>query len=900
MKTAGDTRGGRGRGRGKRGGQRCNAAPPTSQRTNSGRDETGEDRSSHALLELGVAPVSIPHAFESSCAHVKRCRERGRLFHLPCPQGVVADFAVIERTIGGMDDMIYKKHRDVWEYLPRGNARVYVKQTPCDPYVLVGAVNGLRKFGYNDSDYGYPDAVKTVVAVEKENGECGHLSAVLLPSGAAEVSARAEDGANCSNRFWIVGSKNVHVVLDYHISDACLEYYNALGRRYSYAIKIARLWKQMLAGEASTTDTAVGASVGKRLTAEQALTFHEALHSRQWTSCFEAIFSDSQHLVDYGGSNELRFYALTTNKRAFEVAPVPKSSRVEDHHEAAARDGDAEAPSSAERDERWYSREDGLCLPVSEAGAFYSSVGLPFSTHSSLVPYNSAEYASLVDTIGRRTNSEGCVMYGSDDSGRVVRVWKEKSYPYVMERATREAITNHKLAGKDLSDAMKKKLRQQRPELRDYFKDWEATRMPWLLHFAAWLQVTRRLTPSMQRDEVFTLRNRWLSLQKEFQADVDRDPELYDICGQYQPDPVQWGTDTKDLDVIKFVGPQGCGKSTLSRAFYTLLRRAKYSPCWVNQDESGNRSKFLASLRRATHSEAGVTHLLVDKMNLDARMNHDYDNLPLSLTVVWYHPDGDNAFYDVCIDRVLSRGSGHRTIRLNPDLSPKERAAEEKNIRTFVRRAVQACETPQDPPEAILELDITAPLHEMVRMMWEKLQENGTNPLPPMSDSDVSEALDLAHQYESLLCSLPKAPIYACIGLQQRDQVEKLLSVVPPEFTSGQTVQSEFHVTTKFFGGETDPLAFVTLAQRLGQFVSLTLDSVVADADGVAVTVKRNDAHYSCENSLPHFTISNRKGVPPKYSNQLISASDYPGDPHQRRVVRLAEEVTVRGVCEFR
>ena len=122
-------------------------------------------------------------------------------------------------------------------------------------------------------------------------------------------------------------------------------------------------------------------------------------------------------------------------------------------------------------------------------------------------------------------------MYGADTHGVVVRLWKEKSYPYVMERATREAITSRKLAGTHLADAMKKKLMQQQPELQVHFKDWEATRMPWLLHFAAWLQVTRRLTPSMRRDEIFPLRNRWLSLQKEFQRDMDRDPELYDVCG---------------------------------------------------------------------------------------------------------------------------------------------------------------------------------------------------------------------------------------------------------------------------------------------------------------------------------------------------------------------------------
>lgn len=928
----------RGRGgRGGRGGPRHRGNFKGTHRNNhtshSNNTTSGEDAGARPLPELEVESVYIPHAFEASCAHVKRCRERGRLFHLPLTNRGATDFVVVERTIVGIDDVIYNQYREVWERLPRGNARVFVKESPGgERYRLVGAVNGLRKFGYNDSSYGYPDAVTTVVAIEKENGECGHISAfVLSPQDSNNndnCSNGNDDEANTSNRYWIVGSKNAHIVLDYHISDTCLEYYSSLGRRYSYAIKIARLWKEMLpvAGTGgSASGTEAGRAVPRALTAAQALSFHTTLHERQWTGCFEAIFSDSQHLVDYDGANELRYYAITSNRRAFEAAERTdvgcdgaeaegevEEEVVDEGDDNGERKGDesnsglpssATAATAASHEPRkgpCYSREDGLCLPVKKAEAFYLSVGLPFSRHSDAVDYRSDEYARLIDTIGRRTNSEGCVMYGADAHGVVVRLWKEKSYPYVMERATREAITSRKLAGTHLADAMKKKLMQQQPELQVHFKDWEATRMPWLLHFAAWLQVTRRLTPSMRRDEIFPLRNRWLSLQKEFQRDMDRDPELYDVCGQYQPDPVQWGTDTENLDVIKFVGPQGCGKSTLSRALYELLLKVKYHPRWVNQDESGNRDKFLASLRQATHAEAGVTHLLIDKMNLDARTNRDYENLPLSLTVAWYHPDGESALYNVCVDRVLGRGSGHRTIRLDPNLSPQERAAEVRNIRSFIRKAVHACETPQDPSELVLELDITAPLPEMVRMIWDKLEENGRNSLPPITEDEIAEAIVLAHRYESLLCELPKAPVYACIALRQRDEVEKLLAVVHPDFTRGQVLQSEFHLTTKFFGGETDPVAFVTLAERLGQTVTLTLDTVVADPVGVAVTVRRDDARYPCANLIPHFTISNKKGVPPKYSNDLISESKYPGNPRTRRVVRLADGITVTGVFEFR
>ncbi|KAK7195346.1 hypothetical protein NESM_000461100 [Novymonas esmeraldas] len=863
-------------------------------------------------LESECDSIAIPHAFEGSCAHVPRCREKGRLFRLPLVSPAAGgggggearqEFAVVERTIGGIDDVVYSKHRDVWERLPRGNARVYVRTDSAgggagtagagDRFALVGAANGLRKFGYDDSTYGYPDAVDTVIAVEKENGECGHLSAFTLPPSAEETSGDmpshgAAAPSRDSSRFWVVGSKNVHIVVDYAVSEEGLRYYGSLGRRYTYAIKIARLWRALL------TDGGDDASPTRgRLTAAQTRSFHDALCSNQWTCCFESIFSDSEHLVDYNGVNELRFYAVTQNRRAFDVAGAD--------HTVGAGGAAAETATTTGHGAPQHSLIDGLCIPVADAVAFYAGVGLTFSHHSPPVPFKSVEYEQLIDSIARRTNSEGCVMYGANAAGTVVRLWKEKSYPYVMERATREAITNHKIAGTDLRKRLQTKLAHQQPQLRVYFKHWEANRMPWLLHFAAWLQMTRRLTPHMQRDELFPLRNQWLSLQRSFQASLDTDPELSGVCAQYQPDPVQWGTDAQNLDVVKFVGAQGCGKSTLSRAFYALLTtKANHTPRWVNQDECGNRTKFLSSLRQATHATSKVTHLLIDKMNLDAKMNEDYNRLPLSLTVTWFHPDGENALYGVCIDRVLGRGSGHRTIRVDPSHTPQEQAAQVQNIRSFVRKAVGACEAPRDPEEVVLELDITAPLSEMVRLMWGRLQETGTHPLPPITEEDIHDAIALAHRYETLLCDLPQAPIYACIAVEDASEAAKLRSVVPAALTAAQVVQPLFHLTTKYFGAESDPVAFVSLATRLGQTVTLTLDCVIADGNGVAVTVRRDDALYPCANPIPHFTIANRQGVPPKYSNELISPTAYPGNPAERTVVQLPPNHTVTGVFRFR
>lgn len=878
--------------------------------------------------EHDVESIAIPNAFDASCAHVSRCREKGRLLRLPPPAAAAAaaaqrNFVVVERTISGMDEVVYSRHRDVWERLPQGNARVYVESDSSNgtpTYSLVGAIDGLRKFGCKDSTYGYPDAVQTVIAMEEENGECGHLSVFVVPpakrgeqSTTSQASCDAANEEDTSRRFWVIGSKDVHIVLDYAVSEECLHYYSSLGCRYSQAVKISRLWKAMLPGGGASSGCGGGggstpssanadarAAAFRTLTPAQARAFHETLYKKMWTSCFVAIFSDSQYLMEDSGTNELRFYAVTLSKRAFEAARTGRTD-LSSNKAPEREDGDCqEETADAQNEAQQYSQQDGLCIPVAEAEALCAGVGLAFSRYSAPVMYGSPEYVQRIRTINRRIDLEGCVMYGADASGKVVRLWKEKAYPYAMERATREAVTNHKLNGNDLQVWLKKKLDQQRPELRDHFKEWEANRMPWLLHFAAWLQMTQRLTPDMQRNELFQLRKEWRSLQKAFQTVIDSDPKLRDACGQYRPDPVQWGSGTHDLDVIKFVGPQGSGKSTLSRALYVLLQTSRCQPRWVNQDESGKRNKFLASLRQATQAESTVTHLIIDKMNLDAKMNHDYDNLPLSLTVTWFHPDGEKALYDVCIARVLGRGNGHRSIRVDPNRTLQEREEQVQRTRSFVRKAVRDFETPKDPPELLLELDITSPLHDMVLMMWEKLQANGTHTLRPVTDEDVSEAISLAHQYELYLHNLPRPPTYACISIANQQDVEKLLKLVPPELTAGQVVQREFHVTTQYFGGKIDPVAFVALAKLLGQSVTLTLESVVADADGVAITVRRDDAHYPCANPIPHITISNRKGVPPKYSNDLISPTAYPGDPAKRKVLPLPPNCTVMGVFEFR
>lgn len=1114
--------------------------------------------------EIPETTVRIPNAFSHSL-HSKRVREKGRVFTIPSnfDPTVSHQFAVVERTIIGIDDILYNKSRAAWEHLPRGNVRVFLREAgggggPArytaegtgERYTLVGAVSGLRKFGYNDNErYGFggsivdgkeraPGAatdVTHVIAVEKENGECGHISAISIegsrgpgclppppqqqamamhPGGAAVHEDPNSGGASgalsdpafnfsigtrlfvgqvpgvCTEeqllpyftpygdvlevkiirdrrnrnrskgsawvryatlaqaeaaiaalheqvivppqvsplrvlladpspsphtklaaqtvpppapaaaaaattdtittqgaidmseeKYWIVGSKNVHIVTRFSIPDEDLCYYEQSenNKRYTYAIKIARLFRDVyLQPQPQQTGAP---SAAQRLDAM--LRFHQMLSAQQYTACGEAIFADSQHLVDYRGQNLLRFYALTRNDMddSSEVTAIDEGSA---HTGGGGRENamETEEKNQEEKEEEKEKECDslrrGLCLDVVEAEALYRAVGLDFSARSGLTAiYASADsrrlseaYTALIDEIGRRTNSEGCVMYGyhldadSPQGGpRVLRMWKEKSYPYVMERAAREAITQHLLCGRQLRARMTAKLEMQGKALRRYFDSWERERLPWLCHFSSWLQIRRVLYPGMRasadgRERIFAVRNQWLSYQRQFGAETAADGALLEACEIFQSADAEaadgrgpHSSNTSScLDGIVFVGPQGSGKSTLARALFYLLQRTPrpgegaeneeggeegghYRPRWVNQDESGNRNNFLAAIAGALRPPGddgggggGVTHLIVDKMNL-ARQAwvRDYAEVPVSLVLHFYHPElGARGMLETCYHRVVGRGAAHRTIRLPLGAAPAEVEAEKKRIWSFMSKAVRDCEMPEpedtarfaggdddpvDPEDRILGLDVTAPAEDQLALAWERLRCVGRLPLPAIDPASadgaalLAAALRLSKRYEEILSTQERPPVYGCIAIDSPDALLALVDAAgAARSLAGLAVQRAFHITTKYFVGDPDPVLFVALAERAGERINVTLRRVIADDKGACVVVDRAAGDFPCANRHPHITLANRVGVPPKYSNELIErfVSGTPEEKKGIRVFELPPQTTITGTFTFR
>lgn len=232
---------------------------------------------------------------------------------------------------------------------------------------------------------------------------------------------------HAGTRYWVAGSKHVHIAwrAGHYDSDSAAY----VAQRYKYALKVAAVWNRMLTMEGVDAEW-----------------FFTMLDGMKATACAEAILSDSEHIVSYSEymKDTLQFYAI-------------------------AEPSDASVT---------------LCASPAMASALFTRCGLPTATYSPTIAAGSVAYAAALDAVARRTNSEGVVAYGLDNDGHVVCMWKEKSYPYVMERVVREAILGDRSIPQ-IKRRVLTRLADQDADVRAYFTEWESTRFPYLLTFAA-------------------------------------------------------------------------------------------------------------------------------------------------------------------------------------------------------------------------------------------------------------------------------------------------------------------------------------------------------------------------------------------------------------------------------
>ena len=677
-------------------------------------------------------------------------------------------FTFKDRSVSGLDDKVYESDPTVWEAVPRGDCVISVGDT------AVAQVVGLRKFGYPGAPYGSHSTVRQVVLIEKMNGECAHISAFVFGGV----------------RYWVAGSKHVHIAWRVGHYDADIVAYGA--QRYTYALKVAAVWNRMLATEG--------------VDAEWFFTMLEGMNA---TACAEAILSDSEHIVAYseGEKDTLKFYAIAD----------PRDSSV------------------------------GLCAPPEMAKALFERCGLPTAAYSPTYMIDSAEYTAALDAVARRNNSEGVVAYGLDSLGLVVCMWKEKSYPYVMERVVREVVLGDRTISQ-IKRRVARRLADQDSAVRAYFAEWEAVRFPMLLTFAAWLRMTR-VIPA--RDS-WAVQSRWLTLQAEFLSAPT------DVLAAAEAS-VAAALDG-EAKVIVLVGLPGSGKSTLARGLVKMLSDAGHTPRWLNQDEAdSNRQRYIGAIK-SVMADPSVTHIILDKSNLDAGNRKDYTDLGLepTLTVVFEHPDGLEATKAVCAQRFLSRGAAHRSLRA----AGTGAVGRDKFLGICDSMLARYQKMSLDDSFC---LDILAPPEEMLAAVWLRLGLAGGADILDRATAAVS----FARLYEDTIASV-KRPQYG--GLAVRGGIEALSDAVPVEALAGKNARGEYHVTLHYLGDVMDPIWFMDFARLVGTEAPLLVTEIVWDDKAVAARVKLPDG-VACSNAIPHITLAVARGTQPVYSNTLLQAA---------------------------
>lgn len=188
-----------------------------------------------------------------------------------------ATFTITDYKIAGYgsDDKIYSQNRDVWEMLPRGLAVVKADND------IVCELYGLQKFGEESDNYGLTlnsgEYKAKEYYLEKENGECFHITAFEYNSGI----------------YWVGGSKNVHgIVRDCaFLEDLENPEYNK--PRYTF-------FKKMMS----------------KFNIHRNIIVYVVNH--KVTLIAESIDLSNQHLVQYG-CDELRFVAIRKNTKSLDT-----------------------------------------------------------------------------------------------------------------------------------------------------------------------------------------------------------------------------------------------------------------------------------------------------------------------------------------------------------------------------------------------------------------------------------------------------------------------------------------------------------------------------------------------------------------------------------------------------
>lgn len=709
-------------------------------------------------------------------------------------------FVVFNVHVRGNDDSIYSKNRDIWNLLPRGTSLAYDSDGN-----RLGTVQGLRKFGYLEDRaklcYGDYDKSKYMMVLEKENGENAQISAFRYKG----------------QLYWLAGSKNVHIVF-HNADDLNSPLLN--DDKYVFAKIIAKLVLEKYNNKE----------------------FQAWLADNSYTAVGEAILSFSQHIVDYGSSDDhIRFFAVTSDN---------------------------------------CSMGNLTALTVPAALKAFSGFGLPTPWMSPEVRVGSVEYEELLNDIKNKQNSEGCVGYYSDkpfaeEDSHVVYMCKIKSLAYVLERSTRGCIIR--------GDSAMKTRNSVHDVSKNLFNDdeaainWIDTRLDFLINFSGWLQVYRRENEL----HAMQIQREWLSLQNTFKS---------------LPEKNWWGDyeTSKFTCVIAMRGLPCSGKSMVARGLQYIFHSLGKTAIWLNQDEIGKRPQYLKAFRAAYESKPNF--IIMDKSNRDAQNLQDiFDimNSPFDYILNFMHPEDKDDFementIKLCTERFHARGDSHRTLRSDADIS--------MILGTFKRLAMNQQKLSHFTSN-LLKVDMTMDKLSMLEFCAKSVLTREL--LKKIDTQIVSDALKYSVEYENLLGEQNDSRYgYFAIFFRNID-VKPWLDLVPEQFRENKKLNDIFHVTLSYQGMFITPKDYIALSKLVKEErkTDVEVESLVYDDKCITARVEIADKTIPSTNKIAHITLALADGVYPVYSNELL-------ENESGHVVKLDEPAilngTVRGGNEMK
>jgi energy-coupling factor transporter ATP-binding protein EcfA2 len=708
-------------------------------------------------------------------------------------------------------DACYKPHKDeeamkfpkVWKLFPRARSLVQVFKN--DKLIKEANLSGFLKFSYDTYPKHVPIGYKPIemIYTMKENGE-------YMP-----IAAFSADGQG----FWIIGSKNVRIVvrLGHELQD--LELYLAEKDsimpfdRFQFACDMAsHLFK-------SITDL-------KPL--------FSYLDSTGYTLNCESCRLTSQHLKSYDKDT---IYGFSLTSVLTDTTPGITAVLPQDSVKIIESLGISSV----------------YCKAVSS------------SDHKALEAIN--------DEIAKEKNSEGSVVYvvGQHSNGDKAVIWayKHKAHEYVFWRAVREIMRETKEVPKTIESINKLVDRfgkgSQKLEVLDLGSLTASARA-----FHGYWRIQFNSDPSF-----FTL---WPTHLETFNQ-LDKKTKDKLAIDVLKIKPIE--TNTTSF-VVVLIAPPGSGKSTLGKQI-TKLIDAEYldqdmlggnPKAYAITIEKKLKANTLLVLGKSHHNVKtrndlyksfypGLTRVFIEFFHPDGA--DAWQKLSLSRI----NARGKNH------QSLLASTPGLPTI-----IDGFFKSRQSLTVDETKNAIVIPIDVTKSVVEWTGTVITAMNKHKLINKVFDSniitdtyaqvlIDEKNINNLGKPETKDDKKSGETKEEKK-------KPVLYYAVSVDTKAITDSVLNSEEVKTAlsthTNLKLQNKFHVTLKFFGGkglEKDEAPFALLVNKK---IKLVCAGIVADAKGIALAVTL-PSDIPCDNAQPHITLGNEPKTKPFYSNMLFKQS---------------------------